>query len=99
MQVFLDVDPRTLHVPPSRVHGADPIKLTRQLSRYGMSTTGMPIIFVCRDGNGELQILDGVTRATRVAKWFPGQTVRVEVTQEYPSQDFSALPTIGDVLP
>ncbi len=28
--VFLDIDPRTLHLPPSSRHGADPAKLQRQ---------------------------------------------------------------------
>jgi hypothetical protein len=103
MPVFLDVDPRTLHVPPPRVTGADPGKFARQLSRYGRSTAGMPVIWVIRwvirDGGGRLQIMNGVTRATRVARLLPGQTVRVEVIEEYPNQDFSHLPTIGDLIP
>ena len=99
MPLFLDVDPRTLHLPPTRLSGADPIKLTRQLSRHGLSTTGMPRLWVHRDKNGRLKVMDGVTRATRVAKWLPGQTVPVEVTLEDHNDDFSKLPTIGDTLP
>jgi hypothetical protein len=99
MAEFLDVDPRTLHLPQTRPSGADPIKLTRQLSQYGRSTTGMPPIEVNRDGAGRLKIMDGVTRATRVAKWLPGQTVTVEVTEDHPHDDYAHLPTVGDRLP
>ncbi len=99
MATFLDVDPATLHVPPSRLAGADPIKLTRQLSKHGLSTAGMPPPWVHRDGNGRLKVMDGVTRATRVAKWLPGAVIRVQVTAEESNSDFSTLPTIGDVLP
>lgn len=99
MAEYLDVDLRTLHLPPSRLAGADPIKLTRQFSKHGLSTAGMPALIVCRDGNGRLQILDGATRATRVAKWLPGQNVRVEVIDEDFDADFSSLPMIGDRLP
>jgi len=38
----LDVDPRTLHVPPSRLSGADPFKLQRQIAQFGSSTVSMP---------------------------------------------------------
>ncbi|MFO0821848.1 MAG: hypothetical protein U0792_01820 [Gemmataceae bacterium] len=99
MAEYLDVDPRTLHLPPSRSRGADPIKLTRQFSRHGRSTAGMPPPWVHRDGKGRLRLIDGVTRATRVAKYLPGVLIRVEVTAEQPSADYSSLPTIGDTLP
>jgi hypothetical protein len=96
---FLDVDPRTLHLPPSRWNGADPIKLTRQLSKHGLSTAGMPTPFVHRDGNGRLVLMDGVTRATRVARYLPGMLIRVEVTADMPSDDYSTFPTVGDTIP
>src|SRR5437868_13270408 len=96
---LLDVDPRTLHVPSSRIQGADPGKLARQLSRFGASTTGMPTIEVTRCKDGELVIVNGVTRATRVAKLLPGQPVRVLVIDDCPRYNASRLPTIKDVLP
>ena len=99
MAEFLDVDPRTLHLPPSRFGGADPIKLTRQISRHGLSTAGMPPPFVHRDAAGRLILMDGVTRATRVARLLPGQLIRVEVTLDEPRADYSALPTVEDTLP
>jgi hypothetical protein len=40
-----------------------------------------------------------VTRATRVAQLLPGQLVTVEVIDEDDTQDFSDLPTVGDLLP
>jgi hypothetical protein len=35
----------------------------------------MPPLFAHEDPNGLLEISDGVTRATRIAKLAPGQTV------------------------
>jgi len=95
---FLDVDPRTLRLPPSRGAGADPVKLQRQMARHGVSTTGMPPILVSRGTDGELSINDGVTRATRVAKLLPGTLVRVEVIDE-PPEAYGGRPTVGDRLP
>ncbi len=97
MATFLDVDPATLHVPPSRLTGVDLFKLARQIARYGQSTAGLPP-WVHRDANGRLKIMNGVTRATRVAQLLPETLIRVEVTAEEPSADFSNLPTIGDTL-
>jgi hypothetical protein len=95
---LLDVDPRTLRLPPSREEGADPAKLQRQISRHGASMVGMPRLVVVRCSDGELMIYDGVTRATRVAKLLPGRTVPVEVVANRP---FSGrqYPTVGDKLP
>ena len=99
MPIFLDTDPADLRVPPSRMQGADPSKLARQLSQHGLSTAGMPAVIVVRGQNGVLKILDSVTRATRVAKWLPGQLIRVEVIQDQPNVNFSHLPRVGDLLP
>jgi hypothetical protein len=33
--VFVEVDPRSLHLPPSSRCGADPGKLQRQIVRFG----------------------------------------------------------------
>jgi hypothetical protein len=54
--LFLDVDPRTLHVPPSRLSGADPVKLHRQIRHFGSSAVGMPTLEVLRGTDGELMI-------------------------------------------
>ena len=101
-RVFLDVDPRTLRLPPSRLSGADPIKLTRHLSQFGTSVAGMPPLEVLRGAGGELMILSGVTRATRatrVAKFLPGTLVRVEVVTDRPGLDLTQFPKIEDRLP
>ncbi len=95
---FLDVDPRLLHLPATRPSGADPVKLQRQIAQYGSSTEGMPPIFVYRGSDGELVIFDGVTRATRVAQFRPGDLVRVEVVGDLPAP-CSHLPTVGERLP
>ncbi|HLQ45606.1 MAG TPA: hypothetical protein VK137_12795 [Planctomycetaceae bacterium] len=39
----------------------------------------MPPLFVVEDPDGVLEITDGVTRATRMAKLAPGETVPVIV--------------------
>ena len=93
-----DVDPWTLHLPNSRRFGADPWKLQRQIARFGKSTVGMPAIWVYRGSDEALLISNGVTRATRVAKLLPGQTVRVQVIGTLP-RPFGDLPTIGEHLP
>lgn len=99
MPEFLDVDPRLLHLPSGRSYAPDPLKWARQLSQFGRSTTGMPPILVTRGKGGGLVINNRVTRAARVAKLLPGQTVRVEVMADLPSFDVSAFPTVGDRLP
>jgi hypothetical protein len=95
---FLDVDPCTLRLPPSRSSGADPVKLQRQIARHGKSTAGMPRLVVYRASDGELVVYDGVTRATRIAKLLPGQTVPVEVIGDLPVPG-SPHPTVGERLP
>lgn len=97
-RLFLDVDPQTLRLPTSRITGADPLKLQRQIARFGSSVVGMPLLEVSRGSDGELMINDGVTRATRVAKLLPGNLVRVEVIDEF-TVPVGHLPRIGDTLP
>jgi hypothetical protein len=95
---FLDVDPRVLRLPPSRIGGADPAKLQRQIARHGRSVQGMPPVLVYRGSDGELMITDGVTRATRTAKLCPGQLVAAEVLGDVP-RAFASLPTVQEKLP
>ena len=97
-RIFLDVDPRTLRLPGARRSGADPMKLHRQIARFGTSTEGMPPLEVSRGTDGELVINDGVTRAMRVAQQFPGETVRVEVIDDLPIA-VGLFPSIRGVLP
>lgn len=94
---FLQVDPASLHLPGSRRDGADPMKLHRQFSEHGVSTEGMPPPEVMRGSDGELVIYDGVTRATRVAKYMPRIPITVEVTGDLP-YPVGGLPTVGDRL-
>src|SRR4051794_13788377 len=94
---FLQVDPATLHLPGGRRDGGDPMKLHRQLARHGMSIAGMPPLEVSRGTDGGLVINDGVTRATRVAKYLPGTSVAVEVTGNLPVA-VGGLPTVRERL-
>jgi hypothetical protein len=96
---FLDVDPALLRLPPSRHQGADPTKLARHIALFGTSVTGMPHLEVTEAADGELVINSGVTRATRVAKFLPGQTVRVEVIDHLPKWNVNRYPTVKDKLP
>ena len=61
--------------------------------------TGMPPLEVTDAADGELVINSGVTRATRVAKFLPGQTVRVEVIDRLPNWKVSKYLTVKDRLP
>lgn len=74
-----DADPAELRLPPSRLSGADPYKLHRQIARFGNSTHGMPPVWVYEASDGVLEIINGTTRDTRVAKLVPGKKIRVEV--------------------
>ena len=76
---FRDVDPTELRLPSSRWSGADPYKLQRQIARHGTSISGMPPLFAYEGSDGVLELVDGVTRVTRIAKLLPGTKVRVEV--------------------
>lgn len=96
---FLDVDPALLRLPPSRHQGADPGKLARHIAQFGTSMAGMPPLEVTEAADSELVINSGVTRATRVAKFLPGQTVRVEVIDYLPRWNVSKYPTVKDRLP
>lgn len=92
-----EVDPRDLHLPASRNDGVDPWKLHRQIQKHGASKEGMPAILAYRDFDGNLEIMDGVTRATRIAKLLPGETVPVKIIGKYANQRVNPT-TIGDRL-
>src|SRR5438876_11155464 len=97
MADFRDVDPRELRPPTSRRDGADPIKLHRQITRFGASTVGMPPLIVYEASDGVLVIYNGVTRATRIAKLAPGTLVRVEVIGRL-RRAYASEKTIGELL-
>jgi hypothetical protein len=95
--IFRDVDPRELRVPRSRL-GADPVKLQRQIALFGATSIGMPPPIVYEGTDGVLLLYNGVTRATRIAKFAPGQTIRVEVIGRLQAA-YASEPRIGDLLP
>jgi len=92
------VDPRTLHVPPTRLSGADPYKLQRQIANFGASSIGMPAPWAYRCSDGELVLYNGVTRATRIAKLAPGTMMEIHIVGRLPGRA-GRLPTIGGLLP
>jgi hypothetical protein len=98
MPDFRDIDPRELRVPPSRLQGADPAKLQRQIARFGRSAAGMPPPWVYEASDGVLVVYNGVTRATRIAKLSPGTRIRVEVVGKL-RRACAGYPKIGDLLP
>ena len=95
---YLDVDPRTLHLPGSRLGGTDPYKLQRQIATFGTGQAGMPPPWVYRGSDSVLMLSDGVTRATRIAKLCPGATIRVEVVRTI-KVPLGHFPRVGDLLP
>lgn len=75
------VDPGELRLPPSR-DSVDLAKLHRQFAKFGTSVPEMPAILVIADRAGVMQILDGVTRATRIHRFAPlGTHVPVIITE------------------
>ena len=96
---YVQIDPRQLRLPSTMPQGADPVKLMRQTAKHGASVVGMLPPLVVRGKDGELQLIDGVTRATRVAKRWPGQAIAVEVVDTRPKLDMTRFPLVGDRLP
>jgi hypothetical protein len=92
-----EIDPGNLRLPPSRDSGADPWKLQHQIGQFGVAKDGMPPLFVYEDPDGILEISDGVTRATRIAKLAPGETVPVIVIGRY-RQSRANSPRVKDRL-
>lgn len=96
-RTFLDVDPRELRVPSTRLV-ADPFKLHRQIAQFGSSDVGMPPPVVYMGSDGFLMLYNGVTRATRIAKLAPGKLIRVEVLGRVKAA-YKSRPSIGDSVP
>src|SRR5437762_2836656 len=94
---FRNIDPAELRLPSSRSSGADPIKLQRQIAKHGTSTAGMPPLLAYEGSDGALELFDGVTRATRVAKLLPGTTVQIEVIARLKRPKASNR-RVGDIL-
>src|SRR5262249_12526181 len=92
-----DVDPAELRLPSSRSSGADPGTLQRQIARHGTWTGGMSPLVAYEGSDGALELYDGVTRATRVAKLLPGTTVKVEVVGKL-KQPKGQNRRVGDAL-
>ena len=92
-----EMDPAELRLPSQRATGADPFKLQQQIAKHGLSTDGMPPLLAYEGSDGVLELVDGVTRATRVAKFLPGTKVRVEVLGKL-RQPKAGNPRIGDHL-
>ena len=85
-------------MPPSRLSGADPYKLNRQIALFGSSITSMPEPWAYRGSDGEIMLYNGVTRATRAAKLLPGTAIRVVIVGTL-RKPVGSLPTIGSFLP
>src|SRR5437762_1174015 len=97
-RAYFDVDPAKLRLPHERIDGADPAKLQRQIAHYGKSLVGMPTVLVYRGSDGELVLSDGVTRATRAAKFCPGSVIPAELLGLL-HHPVGHLPTVQEKLP
>jgi len=73
------------------------MKLADQYKRYGKRSDGMPPIFVTLGKDGEMQSIDGLTRATRMFRYAPGTLVAVEVVKEFPRWNLSNYPRLEDI--
>jgi hypothetical protein len=91
------VDPRELRVPPSRASGADLFKLQQQIARFGASAAGMPPLWAYECQDGTFLLVNGVTRATRIAKLAPGTLLPVEVVGRF-RRPRTTDPKVGDLL-
>ncbi len=98
MDNIIYVDPADLRTGAGRHQGADPRKLQIQLSKFGKSLDGMPPIWVSRARDGGLVIMNGITRATRAARFCPGELVPVIVIGPL-SANSSRFPTVRERMP
>lgn len=96
---IVEVDPAKLYLPTQRRDGADPLKLARQIAKFGKSIDGMPLLLLVRGKDGPMRINDGVTRATRGAKLLPGTWIKGEIIQDCPKLDVTKEPTVAEKLP
>ncbi len=96
---IVEVDPSNLYLPTQRRDGADPLKLARQIAKYGKAIDGMPPLLLVRGKDGHLRINDRVTRATRVAKLLPGTLIKGEIIHDRPNLDVTKEPTVAEKLP
>lgn len=94
----LFIDPRELLLPTTRQDGPDPLKLHAQAKRFGGSNLGMQPVEVNETLDGFLIIMNGLTRAYRIAWLGAGKDVEVEVTDIMPIQG-AGRKTIGDLMP
>jgi hypothetical protein len=97
MPQFRTVDPATLLLSTQRQSGADPVRLHTQIRLFGGSLVGMPPIDVEEDSIGQLRIVNGTTRAVRIAKLSPGQFVVVEIVDSI-KRPFRTTITVSDVI-
>jgi hypothetical protein len=74
------------------------MKLQRQIGLFGAHADDMPPIWVNEGTDGVLAIVNGVTRATRMAKLAPGRLVPVEIIAKI-RRPFGHLPKVGDFVP
>jgi hypothetical protein len=65
--------------------------------QFAARADDMPSIFVYEDPNGIMGIIDGVTRATRIAKLAPGERVPVTMIGNF-RRSRSASPRVRDRL-
>jgi hypothetical protein len=66
---------------------------------HGSSLEGMPPLELIRGKEGHFRINDGVTRATRAAKFRPGDLIPAEVIQNLPSLNVTREKKVKDCLP
>jgi hypothetical protein len=88
-QLFL----RRIRFWPGRTWWGGPV-----LASWMMHVSREEFRFLSEDSSF-MGINSGVTRATRVAKFLPGQTVRVEVIDYLPNWNVGKYPTVKDKLP
>jgi hypothetical protein len=73
MSDIREVDPRELRPATSRRDGADPIKLHRQIARFGASTDGMPPLIVYEASDGVLVIYMELRALRGLQSWLRAQ--------------------------
>ena len=94
---FLDVDPRVLRLPGSRLGGADPYKLRRRIASMAPAGSAYrrPWSIEARTAH---RVQRQRHRKTQIAKLTTGETIRVEIIRTV-KVHLGHFPAIGDMLP
>jgi hypothetical protein len=89
------IPPNSGFLPPASRGRTHTNFIGKSICSEHLSIDGMPPVLVYEGSDGFLEIFDGVTRATRIAKFSPGVEIVVEIIGKL-RQPRAHYPRVGD---